>query len=137
MDLNSEYSTDFEVIKKMNKLGKYQVEEFKETNNLTGIDDYVASFQPNKRQFDFLKEVVLKKEYQVKMKFEEAIRHLLKAKMILQQANIEIYSCIGFFLKSGVFSEYQLLHSRIKDGFFKKEEAFKNIWKINVESERY
>ncbi len=59
-------------------------------NNLTPLDEYVASFDPSKRQFDFIKTVVLKKELEVKKKFESAIKHLLEAKLIIQRSNLEI-----------------------------------------------
>mmetsp|Transcript_21320 Transcript_21320/g.20960 ORF Transcript_21320/g.20960 Transcript_21320/m.20960 type:complete len:172 (-) Transcript_21320:121-636(-) len=136
-DLNSEYQTDFECIKKLKKLSKYQIPEFMKENNLSPLDEYVASFNPSKRQFDFLKDVALKKELAIKNQFRTAIELLLEAKSIIQKANLEIYTFIGFFLKSGIFSDEQLLKSKIKDGFFRKELAFKNIWNIQVSHQRY
>ena len=59
-DLSEDYTTDFKVIKKFNKLNKYKIEEFKEKHKFSLLDEFVASFFPNKRQFDFLKNICLK-----------------------------------------------------------------------------
>ncbi|CAI2373076.1 unnamed protein product [Moneuplotes crassus] len=136
-DLNSEYTTEYDQIKKLKKVDKYKVGEFMQANNLTPLDQYVASFNPSKRQFEFLKNVVFKKELQVKNEFKEAIKKLLEAKLIIQKANLEIHTFIGFFLNCGILSDEQILQSNIKYGFFKREQAFKNIWNVQVRLNRY
>lgn len=136
-DLNSEYVTTYEHIKKIRKLNKYKLPDYMAKHGLSPLDQYVASFNPTKRQFDFLKEVAFKKELECKKAFQKGIDLLLKAKGIIQKANLEIYSFIGFFLKSGIFSDEQIVKSDIKHGFLKSEQAFKNIWNIQVTENRY
>jgi len=44
--------------------------EFRDENNFNLIDEFVMSFSPNKRQFEFLRDVILKKEYEVRFSYK-------------------------------------------------------------------
>ena len=67
--LNSEYTTDFSLITKMKKLTKYQISEFRK-HGLNEIDAYIASFNPTKKQFTFMRDIIMKKEFELKQKYK-------------------------------------------------------------------
>ena len=87
--------------------------EFREENNFNLIDEFVMSFSPNKRQFEFLRDVILKKEYELKLKYEQGIKELVKAKDTLGQASVDLYAFINFMMKSQVLKTKQILESQI------------------------
>ncbi|CAI2370792.1 unnamed protein product [Moneuplotes crassus] len=136
-DFKPEYNTDFEVIKKFHKCTKYQIEDFKEKHNFSLMDEFVASFMPNKRQFDFIKNVALKREYLIKKDYENGIKHLLQAKEIFEKTNIQLLTFVRFFLSSGFISHKQILGSRLKEDLLRSEEPFNTIWNVQVEPKKY
>ena len=54
-DLKPDYNTQYETINKLSKLGKYQIYEFIEENNLNKVDQFISFYGPTKRQFEFFK----------------------------------------------------------------------------------
>ncbi|CAI2369605.1 unnamed protein product [Moneuplotes crassus] len=133
-DLTEEYTTDYNIIKKLNSRTKYQIPEFMETHELNELDLFVASLNPTKNQFNFLKNVLLKKEYEVKTKCQEAIKKLLDAKTLIQESYGEQFLCGGLFLaKSGIFQDEQVINSKLKESIFKREDNIEQIWKIKSE----
>ena len=88
-----------------------------EENKFDMVDEFVISFKPNKRQFMFLKEVILKKEYQFKVRIEEGMKELVKAKEILAKASIDLYAFINFLMKSHVLKDKQILESKLTGTF--------------------
>ena len=56
---------------------------------------------------------------------------------MLEQNTIELYAFCSFISKSEIFTDEQILNSSIQDGFFKKEDAFNNIWQIQVKPKRH
>lgn len=135
-DLKENYNTEFKLIQKYNKISKYQILEFLEENQFDKVDQFVASFEPTKKQFDFLKDVVLKKEYQIKMQHKEAINHLLEAKNIIERANIDVYSIMRFLDKSVMFKEEQLTKSRSCGGVYKNDYPFWNTWGLESKPQK-
>ena len=55
VDLETEYTSEFSLLKKYKKMSKYQAEEFKEKYDFSKVDEMLLSMNPNKRQFDFVK----------------------------------------------------------------------------------
>ena len=53
--LDKEYTTEFSLLKKFEKMSKFKAQEFMEENKFNEVDQYMISLKPNKRQFDFLK----------------------------------------------------------------------------------
>mmetsp|Transcript_888 Transcript_888/g.770 ORF Transcript_888/g.770 Transcript_888/m.770 type:complete len:196 (+) Transcript_888:394-981(+) len=133
-DLKQDYQRDFDIIKKYKKLTKYQREKFIKDHELDEVDKFVISLNPNKCQFKFVKNVMLKKEYKLKLNIQEGIRQLLKAKKTFEEANAEIYSFTNFFMKCGSLSPEQFINSRVREMIINHEDAFRNIWNIKVES---
>mmetsp|Transcript_8551 Transcript_8551/g.7575 ORF Transcript_8551/g.7575 Transcript_8551/m.7575 type:complete len:188 (+) Transcript_8551:601-1164(+) len=136
-NLNEEYKTDYEVIKKLSKLTKYQIPDYIKENNLSELDMYIFSMNPTKRQFEFIKNIALKKELKFKQNYEEGIKLLLKAKEIFEKNSCDLYAFIGFFLKSKIISLDKLAGSKVKESFMKEEDAFRNIWNIKVTPKIY
>mmetsp|Transcript_10350 Transcript_10350/g.9140 ORF Transcript_10350/g.9140 Transcript_10350/m.9140 type:complete len:109 (+) Transcript_10350:478-804(+) len=91
-DLSEEYTTDYEVIKKFQKLTKYQIPNFIKKHNFTQVDLAIAAYKPSKKQFEYLKNVKVKKEFKLKQKFLKGIKHLLIAKEILEESTIDLYA---------------------------------------------
>mmetsp|Transcript_12535 Transcript_12535/g.11081 ORF Transcript_12535/g.11081 Transcript_12535/m.11081 type:complete len:127 (-) Transcript_12535:365-745(-) len=54
-DLNGPYERDFDIIKKYQKLTKYQKEQSIKERSLNEIDKLMISFNPNKYQYKFIK----------------------------------------------------------------------------------
>ena len=98
-DLNSEYKTDFEDFKKFKNLTKYKLQEYISEGKFTEVDRYVMSFDPNKKQFEFLK-AILNKELALKAKYKEGIEHLLKAKDIFENSHIHSFALIKLIMRS-------------------------------------
>ena len=111
--LNSEYTTDFETFKKYKKLTKYQIEPLINEGTISEVDEFLMSFSPNKKQFEFLK-TILKQELDLKAKYKEGIQHWLKAKDIFENAQIESFSGVKLVIRSEFFSQQQLKDSAIK-----------------------
>jgi len=133
-DLTPQYNTDFEIVKKYVKMTKYQKEEYTKDFCLNEVDKYVISLNPSKRQYEFLRNVLLKKEYELKLKFREGIELLLKAKNFLQSTNLELFELVNLIIKGEVFSDQQLIKSKMKSDFLKNIDTINEIWKINISS---
>mmetsp|Transcript_26812 Transcript_26812/g.23677 ORF Transcript_26812/g.23677 Transcript_26812/m.23677 type:complete len:249 (+) Transcript_26812:402-1148(+) len=133
-DLGKEYNTSFENIKKVEKLSKYRKIEFIKENNLTEFDLIIASLEPSKKQFEFLKNVFIKREIEIKSQTKDALDHLLKAKEILHKSGAQMLALSCLMTKSKCFKNEQVLKSRvIKDTFMKKRDVMREIWKIKKE----
>ncbi|CAI2367959.1 unnamed protein product [Moneuplotes crassus] len=133
-DLTEEYTTDYNIIKKLNSRTKYQIPEFMESHELNELDLFVASLNPTKNQFNFLRKVLFKKMFELKMKCQEAIKKLLDAKIIIQETYGEHFLIGGLFLaKSGIFKDEQIINSKIKETIIKKEDTLKEVWKVKSE----
>ena len=90
-DLGRDYKTTFENIKKFEKMSKYQKQEYINEKEFNKVDEFIMSLSPNKRQFTFLKEVVLKKEYELKQDFMKGIELLIQAKNSISKTNSDLY----------------------------------------------
>jgi len=114
-DLTSEYLNekikDYEVLRKFNKLTKYQVPEYLKEHNMNTWDFFIASMNPDKRQYNFFRQNFLPRAFQIKESILEGVKLLLKGKEILIQNTWELYACNGLLLKSGIFSDKQLINS--------------------------
>ncbi|CAI2372699.1 unnamed protein product [Moneuplotes crassus] len=131
-DLTEEYDREYDVIKRLNHCTKYQLSEFKETNKINKLDTFVASLNPNKKQFNFCKNVYLKKEFHIKKKCQEAIDNLLKAKSIIEEANGELYLMKEVVLKSKILTDEQIINSNIKENVFRNDNSFENVWNLKI-----
>ena len=131
--LDKGYNASFELIKKYNRQTKYQKPDFIATHKLTELDKLIASFNPDKRQFRFIKDVLLQKEMQVKAKFDQAIDLLLKSKEIISEASSEMFVFRNFLIKSGILSDKQIISSMLafksQSGEYRK---FTDIWGIEI-----
>ncbi|CAI2371767.1 unnamed protein product [Moneuplotes crassus] len=133
---NKEYSTDYDIIKKLNNCSKYKMPEFIEKHNISELDEFVASLKPTKKQFNFVK-VILTKEFEIKQKYSEIVKILCKVKTMIQEACCEMYSVSNISLRSGIFSDKTLINSRFAQGFLKEDDAFLNIWNVQSEPQTY
>ncbi|CAI2371459.1 unnamed protein product [Moneuplotes crassus] len=129
-DLGKEYETEFDVIKKLNCVSKYRITEMTDNYNLREIDYFVASLNPNKKQFNFLKKILFKKEEVIKEKCEKAIQKLLEAKSIIEESFGEYICTFRLMIKSGLFSDQQILNSKFKEMILNKESRVDSIWKV-------
>ena len=77
------------------------------------VDEYVMSFSPNKRQFDFLKDVILKKEYEFKLRYKKGLKKLLKAKDIIWKTSVGLRAFINFMMETKVLKDKQIMKSKI------------------------
>mmetsp|Transcript_32764 Transcript_32764/g.29051 ORF Transcript_32764/g.29051 Transcript_32764/m.29051 type:complete len:216 (-) Transcript_32764:24-671(-) len=133
-------NASFELIKKLNRQTKYQKPDFIKTHNLTELDELIASFSLDKslwgkRQFRFIKDILLPKEIQVKAKFDLAIDYLLKAKEIISEGCADMYFFKHFLIKSGILSDKQIIDSFLAfDSKPGKDKKFSKIWGIQKES---
>mmetsp|Transcript_12679 Transcript_12679/g.11236 ORF Transcript_12679/g.11236 Transcript_12679/m.11236 type:complete len:278 (+) Transcript_12679:259-1092(+) len=135
--LNTEYSSDYQQIKKLDKLTKYQISELVKDNKISGIDKYVASLSPNKMQFNCIKNIWLKKEFKIREEFKEGITLLLKAKGIFEKGSTDLCGLLSFCLKSNIITDEQVLNSQVRDTLTQEEDAFRNIWDIKIEPKVY
>lgn len=100
-DLSAEYIQDYTVIKEFQKCSKYKVPEYRETNELTAVDEFISSLAPNELQFKFLVEHMNKEGF-IKGQYKKAVQYLYGARMIIDKANTEITSLRQSLIKSGV-----------------------------------
>jgi len=56
-----------------------------EKNVFTQFDQTLSGLDLSKKQFELLKNVILKKEFQIKKKLKEALKMVLKGKNIIQK----------------------------------------------------
>ncbi|CAI2372171.1 unnamed protein product [Moneuplotes crassus] len=124
------YTTDYSIIKKLNSLTKYQTPEFMETHKLQEIDLFVASLNPNKTQFNFLKNIYFKKESEIKTKCLQAIKKVLDAKSLIQESYVENHLLIGLLAKSGIFTDDQIINSKMKETILRKDRNYQDIWRV-------
>lgn len=80
--IDTGFSKSFEEIKKFTKLTKYQMPEYIKEHNFKMFDVICASFDPNKRQYNFIKDVMFVKEAGFKAKFGEAFEKIIEAQNI-------------------------------------------------------
>ena len=134
--LTPEYDPSYDVIKKYNKLTKYQVNEFVKENNLNDLDLLLASFNPNKRQFNFLKEVYFKKELLIKQEVQEGLKCLCKGKEIISKTVGDFYALRSFLIKSGVLDDQQMVNSILNYQKFPYtgQKAYTYLWDIEKET---
>ena len=71
------------------------------------------------------------------MGYREAIEDLLKAKSKIEETTSKLRFLMGIFMESEIFSDKQMISSKIKDGFSREEDGFQNIWNIKIEKKEY
>lgn len=122
---------DFEVIKKLGKITKYQRNEYIEEHNLSEVDIGLSGLDPNKRQFRFMTEVIIPREVEIKQQFQEGVNHLLKAKDIIMKSLYDIYVYKSAVIRSGIFSDKQIINSLIAEIIQPREKiSFTDLWKL-------
>ncbi|CAI2376069.1 unnamed protein product [Moneuplotes crassus] len=127
------YSASYELIKKYGKRTKFEKPEFIKNNNLTELDLLIASFDPNKRQYDFLTTCMFPKERQIKSKFDDALSHLIKSKEMIAEANAELHAFRTLFIKSEIISDKQVFSSNLNFEYKGAADLkLKSIWDIEV-----
>lgn len=77
------FSKSYEEIKKFSKLTKFQIPEYIKEHNFTAFDIMCASFEPDKKQYNFIKKVLVVKETELKNMFNEAVAKIVEAQNIL------------------------------------------------------
>eukprot|EP00343_Euplotes_focardii_P004817 CAMPEP_0205809808 /NCGR_PEP_ID=MMETSP0205-20121125/14042_1 /ASSEMBLY_ACC=CAM_ASM_000278 /TAXON_ID=36767 /ORGANISM="Euplotes focardii, Strain TN1" /LENGTH=200 /DNA_ID=CAMNT_0053087417 /DNA_START=309 /DNA_END=908 /DNA_ORIENTATION=+ len=128
------YNASYELIKKFNKRTRFEKPEFIKNNNFTELDELIASFNPDKRQYTYIREVMLPKEMQVKQKFDQALEHLLRAKEMIGEANSELHAFRCFNIKSEIISDKQMFDSMLTFNYqVGAERKLKSIWNIEIE----
>ncbi|CAI2373081.1 unnamed protein product [Moneuplotes crassus] len=142
-DLGPDYTTDYKVIKKYStfftgetKLNKYQQQEFIKKHNLNLVDEFAASINPTKQQFEISK-MIFRKYYLLNQKYKKAIQLLLEAKQIIEETNVDHNSFTKFLIESQIFEERQMMNSMLKNSIFTKDNAFKDIWQIKISNKTY
>lgn len=130
------FSKSFEEIKKFSKLTKYQMPEYIKTHNFKTFDIICASFDPDKKQYNFIKDVLVVKEYELKTKFEEAFGKIIEAQNILVKSISEMFSFRSFMIKSGIFSDKQLVNSLLNFKFKPEQAKSNKMWGISIEEEK-
>lgn len=108
-DLEASLDTEFDTLKKLNKVSKYKKPEFIEQHNLNKFDEYLAALNPNKIQLRILKKVIIPKEISVKKQVQEGFEHLVRAKAVFTKAMYDLFVLRSTILNSGFFSDTQLL----------------------------
>lgn len=127
------YSASYELIKKFNKRTKFEKPEFIKNNGFTKLDELIASFTPNKAQYDFITQCMFPKERQIKAKFDDALHHIIKSKEIIAEANAELHAFRTLFIKSEILSDKQVFSSNLNFEYVQgKERKLKSIWDIEV-----
>ncbi|CAI2371258.1 unnamed protein product [Moneuplotes crassus] len=136
-ELGPVYNTDYSLIKKLQRISKFEEPGFIKEHGLTEMDQVIASMSPNKKQFEFLRDVRLKKEFKIKTIYKEGISYLCKAKSLFEKATVELCALTSFLSKCNIFSDSQIINARLKDGFFNKDDSFTGIWQIKVSQKPY
>ena len=136
---NSEgYKTEFEALKKLKTMSKYKIPSYMKEHNMTEFDLGLSSMNLKKKQFDFVKNVFIYKELEIKKRYEDGIRHLLKAKEIFEENSCQLTGMIYLFFKCQIISEKQLANSKVfKENILESDDAFNNIWNIKVKPKKY
>ncbi|CAI2373381.1 unnamed protein product [Moneuplotes crassus] len=129
-DLTVDYDRDYDIIKKFNNCTKFKESEFKKNHNLNEVDLFIASFKPSKKQFNFIKNVFIRKEAAVKEKCVKAIHRLIKTKQLIEDSFTELSFALNVLIKSGILSDEQLLNSKMKGTIFYDSNSFSKIWKV-------
>mmetsp|Transcript_18248 Transcript_18248/g.16137 ORF Transcript_18248/g.16137 Transcript_18248/m.16137 type:complete len:133 (+) Transcript_18248:56-454(+) len=93
----------------------------------------MAKLNLNKRQFNYCKNIVFKKEIEIKNKFTAGIKQLIIAKDIFEEANSEMHSFVHFFLNCNPIPDAKLVNARLVQDFHAKDDLFDSLWKIKVE----
>lgn len=115
-DLEGSYARNFDVVKRYQQCDLSQTQEFKENYSFSEIDNYVISFAPDQKQFEFLQNN-LAKEVKIKESYQKAVDYLYQAKNLISQATSDAYSFDNLVATSKIFEESQLLNSQIMDKF--------------------
>ncbi|CAI2372933.1 unnamed protein product [Moneuplotes crassus] len=131
-DLTVDYDRDYDIIKKFNNCTKFKESEFKKDHNLNEVDLFIASFKPSKRQFNFIKNVFIRKEAAVKEKCVQAIHRLIESKQLIEDSFTELSFALALITKSRVLSEEQLAKSKMKGSIFYDSQSFSKIWKLRL-----
>ena len=127
------YNASYEVIKKFNKRTKFEKPVFIKENNFTPLDKLIASFNPDKRQYTFIREVMLTKEMEVKKKFDTALEFLLQGKEIIAKANAELHAFRSFMVKSEILSDKQMFNSMLEFNYqVGAERKLQNVWEVEI-----
>ena len=61
-----DFKISFELIKKFNKRTKFEKPGFIKDNKFTELDQLIASFNLDKKQYNFITRIILPKEIQIK-----------------------------------------------------------------------
>lgn len=113
-DLDEGINVDYETIKKLSKLKKYQKEEFIKDNNINSIELSLSELELDKKQFKIFTNISFKKEKEAKQKFQNAVAKLLEAKEDILNTHCDILATRTFSIKSGIFSDKQLVNSNVR-----------------------
>jgi hypothetical protein len=82
---------DYDTIKKLAKLTKYQKQEFIEEHGLNKIDVYLSTLDPSKRQYNTFCTVFLPTQMEIKEKFKKAIGKFLEVRRELVEVGNEFF----------------------------------------------
>ena len=93
---------------------KFQKEEFVKQNNINPLEVALSDLEVTEDQFEFCKDKVFKRESEVKQRFIEGMKHLLKARNIIVKARFDQIMINGTLLKSGIFEDSQIINSQAR-----------------------
>ena len=128
------YDPSYELVKKFQKLKKYEKEEFCVKNDFNELDQMVSAFEPSKKQFDFIVKVMLKKELAIKNIVKEAIKHLVRAKERIIKANNEMWALNYFMAYSEIVKDKQMVNSLFVNDFIKNDKStISSIFDMKIE----
>ena len=137
-DLGTEYTTEFEEIKKLHKLTKYQVPEYLKEHNLNAVDKHVSLLDPDKCQFKYLKNVFIPKHIEIKQKMKTAVDYLMKARDIVLETLHYVYIVRGAKIKSGIFEDSQIVNANIREMTVPASQvSTQELWNLDKETKKF
>lgn len=137
-DLKDTYSNEYKIIQKYSQFflkdcpfTPFQQSDFIRKHNLDRVDQFVASLNLTEEQFPKIV-TIMNKYWDIKKKYQSAIKNLLEAKDTIEKTNLENVSFLRFILESKILKEEQVMNSLLKKSLFIRDNAFDEIWGIKV-----
>lgn len=120
---------DYDTIRKLARLTKYQKPEFIAENNLDKVDVYLSTLDPTKRQYKTFWNVIIPTQIEIKKKFAKAIEKFFDVRKELEEVGVELFWYKNLFYKSQIFTDKQLVESNgIGESLKNKKISMDELW---------
>lgn len=133
-DFEKGHKITYDEIKQLNSQQKYKKTEICQEKGFSELDLIIANFEPNRKQYKLITEIILPRELQIRQAYKDGIKHLFKAREIFIKSMYELARMRLFLVKSNMFEDKQLVNTFMKQALIPINKVpFTDRWGIKKE----